>query len=146
MPSNSTGSAPDAKAFEIAESRVPADQPASIRPIHSATSRRTSFLLPSQDIFCSKLSIRRRNVATMETRDTIRDTDVCSAPLLSDLHVTLARYARIDITWDQLEQQPAARSNFSMSNCADWTSGDCDLFVIVVLKLHLLLIIEVCSD
>lgn len=45
----------------------------------------------------------------MEARDTIREPDVRSSPLPPDPLASWARYARINITQDQLVHQTAAR-------------------------------------
>lgn len=67
MPSNnSTGSTTVATASEIAESHVPADQPAPISPIHTTTFRRKNLLSPSRRLAESDIPACRREAAAME--------------------------------------------------------------------------------
>lgn len=47
----------------------------------------------------------------MEPRDTIGEADLWNARLPPDLHVTLARNAHVDISWDQLEHYNRAKEH-----------------------------------
>lgn len=76
-----TGCATNASVSEIKESRVLADQPAPIPPIHTATSYRTYLLPPSLRIAVSDMPIRPREVAAMEAQLTIGDPDVVIASI-----------------------------------------------------------------
>lgn len=110
--SNSTGFATVSSVSEIAEFRVPADRPAPIPPIHTATSICTNHLPPSCSIAGSDISIRRGEADGMEMQDTIWVPEVCNDPLPPFLHVAWVCYARINISLDQLGQGTAARMQF----------------------------------
>lgn len=113
MRSSSSGSVSDANMSEIAEAGVSADQPARTPPIRNPTSRRTDFLPPSRHISGSKIFIRRRKADAIESRDNIKERNVCFVPIPPDLYATLARFGRINITWVQLKNQTAARKQSS---------------------------------
>lgn len=80
--SNATGSAIDASVSGITESRVPADQPATIPPIRTATSRRTTLLPPSRLIAGRKIPIFRKKGAAIELQFMIGEHDDRNPPYL----------------------------------------------------------------
>lgn len=107
--SSSTGSATNSSASGIAESRISAHQPAQIPSIYTATPCRINVLPPSLRIAGSNILKSSSEAAAIESRDIIKEPYVRNAPLYLDLHANWARLARINITWDQLGHQTAAR-------------------------------------
>lgn len=63
----------------------------------------------SRRIAGSYIFAHHREATATEPRDTIGELEVCNALFLFDMQAPWARYAPINITWDQLEHQNGAR-------------------------------------
>lgn len=110
MPSNKlTESATYANVSGIAESCVPADQPASFSPLYIANIRLTNLLPPSRHIVGSDPRARCRESAAMEPQFTIGEPEVRNTSLPSDIYAAWARFPRLHITQDMLENETATR-------------------------------------
>lgn len=81
---NSSSSAIDANLSEIAESRVPYDQPVAGAPNHTPTSRAANLLPMSSLTAGSDSNACRRKRASLDPRDSIQEPDVCNALLRTD--------------------------------------------------------------
>lgn len=88
MMSHSIGFTTDTSVSGIGEFHIPADQPALIPPIHTATSCSADPHSLSRRICGSNVLINRREVTAMKPRDTIAEPSVYNAPLSPCLHPT----------------------------------------------------------
>lgn len=100
---NSTESATDTYVSGIAESRVPADQLASVPPVHCALSRNT------RRIAWNKMPARRREAAYQEPYFTTGEPGVRNVPFSSDMYGPWVCYPRMSIIWYMFEHQIASK-------------------------------------
>lgn len=81
MPSNATGFTTNANVSGIAESRVPAHQPAQISPVHVSTSRRMKVFSASRRIAGTDISACCREATALSVSDLLTSV-VLGVPLL----------------------------------------------------------------